>query len=46
MYSNIIFHQITFDSYCHNVHVKLSIDFNPKVAYKLCDLKAFYGLYF
>lgn len=44
IYSNTIFHQITFDSYCHNVSVKLSIDFNPKAAYKLCDLKVFYGI--
>jgi hypothetical protein len=40
---NLIFKQISFADYCKMVSEKLNIDFCPKSAYKLCDLKVFYG---
>ncbi len=40
---NIYYHKISFQDYCKKVSTKLNIDFNPKGAYKLCDLKPFYG---
>lgn len=44
VYINTIFKRITFVDYCKLVSDKLYIDFNPKDAYKLCDLKPFYGV--
>jgi hypothetical protein len=41
--SNIIFHPTTFDDYCKGVSESLNIHFHPQNAYKLCDLKPFYG---
>lgn len=41
--SNIIFHSITFEDYCKNISECLGISFCPSTAYKLCDLKPFYG---
>lgn len=42
-YQNIICHQISFSDYCEMVSKRLNVDFYPKHAYKLCDLKPFYG---
>lgn len=42
-YSNIICHKITFEEYCDNVSKRLKVDFHPEHAYKLCDLRPFYG---
>jgi hypothetical protein len=42
--SNVIFHKISFQNYIELVRNKLKINFKPKNAYKLCDLKLFYGL--
>lgn len=42
-YSNIICHRISFSDYCDMVSERLNIDFHPKHAYKLCDLRPFYG---
>lgn len=43
-YSNTIFFKTDFKSYCERVSKILRIDFSPQNAYKLCDLKPFYGL--
>lgn len=43
-YKNIIFHPISFGEYCKFVSEQLSIPFRPDNAYKLCDLKPFYGI--
>jgi hypothetical protein len=40
---NLYFQQISFTDYCKTASEKLGIDFSPKSAYKLCDLKVFYG---
>lgn len=42
-YINIICHKKTFLEYCDMVSKRLKIDFHPEYAYKLCDLKPFYG---
>jgi len=42
-YSNLNFKSCTFSEYCQEVSDKLGIDFKPQNAYKLCDLKPFYG---
>ena len=42
-YSNIICHKISFEEYCDNVSKHLKVDFHPEHAYKLCDLRPFYG---
>lgn len=42
-YSNIICHKISFGEYCDNVSKRLKVDFHPEHAYKLCDLRPFYG---
>ena len=42
-YSNIICHKISFEEYCDNVSKRLKVDFHPEHAYKLCDLRPFYG---
>lgn len=44
IYKNTIFYQISFEDYCSFVSKRLSIPFHPKAAYKLCDLKVFYGI--
>jgi|GEM_PF-2517457 len=44
IYKNTIFHQISFEDYCAFVSKRLLIPFHPKAAYKLCDLKVFYGI--
>lgn len=44
IYHNTIFHQTSFEDYCSFVSKRLSIPFHPKAAYKLCDLKVFYGI--
>jgi hypothetical protein len=41
--TNLHFQQISFADYCRSVSEKLQINFCPKSAYKLCDLKPFYG---
>ncbi len=43
-YYNTVFKQMTFDEYCKFVSRRLGITFCPSNAYKLCDLKAFYGV--
>ena len=42
-YPNIICHKVSFEEYCDNVSKRLEVDFHPEHAYKLCDLKPFYG---
>lgn len=42
-YSNIICHKISFEDYCNNVSNRLGLAFHPQHAYKLCDLRPFYG---
>ncbi len=43
IYKNLHFIYLSFEEYCYNVSKKLGIDFKPMSAYKLCDLKPFYG---
>ena len=43
-HENIVFNHIKFDEYCAKVSQILKINFNPKKAYKLCDIKPSYGL--
>jgi len=42
-YPNIVCHKMTFGEYCDLASKRLGIDFHPNHAYKLCDLKPFYG---
>lgn len=42
-YPNIICHKVSFEEYCENASKRLKVDFHPQHAYKLCDLKPFYG---
>lgn len=42
-YPNIVCHKMTFGKYCDFASKRLEIDFHPKHAYKLCDLRPFYG---
>ena len=44
IYDNTIFYKTDFKSYCKRVSDCLAIDFRPTNAYKLCDLKPFYGV--
>ena len=44
VYSNTLFHKISFTDYCRLASEKLGIDFHPKDPYKLTDLKPFYGM--
>lgn len=44
VYSNTLFTTISFKEYCEHVSHVLDINFRPMRAYKLCDLKVFYGL--
>ena len=44
IYANTLFHLISFNDYCAFVSQRLDIIFQPKRAYKLCDLKVFYGI--
>ncbi len=41
--NNMYFHSFSFADYCKMVSEKLHVYFQPKSAYKLCDLKVFYG---
>lgn len=43
-YSNVKFTAISFADYCDRASAALGIDFHPSYAYKLCDLKPFYGI--
>lgn len=43
-YPNTHFTWITFQDYCTKVSKALNINFRPIQAYKLCDVKAFYGI--
>lgn len=40
---NVFFTYLSFEDYCKQVSEKLKIEFKPTSAYKLCDLKVFYG---
>ena len=42
-YPNIVCHKTTFGKYCDLASKRLGIDFHPEHAYKLCDLRPFYG---
>lgn len=42
-YHNIFCNKLSFNDYCDMVSERLNIDFRPKHAYKLCDLKPLYG---
>lgn len=44
VYKNTHFIQMTFTDYCKLVSEKLDIEFSPQKAYKLCDVKPFYGI--
>lgn len=44
VYPNTLFITLSFEAYCKHVSRVLHVDFRPTQAYKLCDLKAFYGL--
>lgn len=44
IYRNTIFRMTSFEAYCERVSRVLDIDFHPASPYKLCDLKAFYGV--
>lgn len=41
--SNIFFHTITFQDYISEINKKLSFEFDPPNAYKLCDLRPLFG---
>lgn len=41
--ANVIVESITFDDYCRHVSERLNINFAPKAAYKLCDIKPALG---
>lgn len=43
-YSNTIFYYITFADYCKRISKKLGVSFSPSKAYKLCDVRPFYGI--
>jgi hypothetical protein len=40
---NLKFHSLSFEDYCQQVNDLLKINFRPANAYKLCDLRPFYG---
>jgi hypothetical protein len=40
---NIFYFSLSFQDYCERVSKELNIRFKPESAYKLCDLKPFYG---
>jgi hypothetical protein len=40
---NLIVKHTTFDDYCKKISGALDIEFHPNSAYKLCDVKPFYG---
>lgn len=40
---NMFFVKTSFPDYCKTVSEKLHVEFYPESAYKLCDLKPFYG---
>lgn len=42
-YPNIICHKVSFVKSCENASKHLGVDFHPQHAYKLCDLRPFYG---
>lgn len=44
IYPNTIFIKTDFESYCKRVSSALDINFSPCSAYKLCDLRPFYGI--
>lgn len=44
IYPNTFFTKMSFCTYCNKVSETLGIYFHPTKAYKLCDLKVFYGL--
>lgn len=43
VYENTIFYATSFESYCSQASTSLGIEFKPSHAYKLCDLRPFYG---
>lgn len=43
IYANTKFHKISFEEYCLQISSTLGIKFFPNHAYKLCDVKPFYG---
>lgn len=44
IYGNTIFRPMSFEDYCALASSRLKISFHPKAAYKLCDLRPFYGM--
>lgn len=44
VYPNTLFTTLSFEAYCKHVSRVLHVNFRPTQAYKLCDLKVFYGL--
>lgn len=40
---NVFVEKTSWNDYCDTVSKKLNIDFHPQKAYKLCDLRPFYG---
>jgi hypothetical protein len=44
IYSNTHFINTNFNEYCNKISSKLNINFHPKQAYKLCDIRPFLGI--
>lgn len=40
---NVFVKKISWNDYCDTISERLNIDFHPQKAYKLCDLRPFYG---
>ncbi|MGN0202859.1 MAG: DUF6625 family protein [Candidatus Cryptobacteroides sp.] len=43
-YKNVKFKYISFSDYCKQISLKLNIKFAPNSAYKLCDVRPFFGV--
>lgn len=44
IYTNTIFHNISYKDYCEKISHTLNISFTPQSPYKLCDVRPFYGI--
>lgn len=43
-YSNTFFYNYNYKEYCERISQTLNVKFYPKNAYKLCDVRPFYGI--
>lgn len=43
-YSNTFFYNYNYKDYCERISQTLNVKFYPKNAYKLCDVRPFYGI--